>query len=133
MSQLELELQETPAEETWQRFPRCTEEDSLGLLGVSLRCAVPLHVRRFIDEGWTPEEVAEEARFLGRVVGEQGSSLEWRALPDCSEHRRPAWGTAAVFNALARGLAALSFQPEGVKYLGVVWESDPKWLRGSDS
>lgn len=135
MSQLELELQkaEPPTDGGQQRSPRCTEEESFELLRISLRCAVPLHVQRFIDEGWTLQEVAEEARSLAAVVGEQGSALMWHARPDCSEYRRPAWGTAAVFNALAKGLAACSFQHEGIKFLGVTWESNPKWLKGRDT
>lgn len=36
--------------------------------------------------------------------------------------------TAAVFNALAKGLAAGSFQPGGVTFLGRRWESRSRWF-----
>lgn len=124
--------------------------DSEDLLRVSLAFAVPLWVQRFIDEKRTSKQVLAEARRAGELISSQGDTLMFRSKarparkvsgfsapedlepgykPSSGDLSRGA-GTAAVFNALAAGLAAASFQPGGVKAFGNHFESKPEWLEG---
>jgi len=73
-----------------------------------LSAAVPLHVEELARLPYA--EVLRIARECAQVVAEKGDIIQWR-----SKHKGE---TAAAFNALARGIAALSFSPGGVVFLG---------------
>jgi hypothetical protein len=84
-------------------------------LADALTAAVPLHIRLMRD--WTPHQRAEEARWLAnaRYLAERGDLLLYGG-------GRPG-ETAAVFNAFAKSLAALAYQPGGITLgtLGLHW------------
>lgn len=113
------------------------ERGNVDLLRTSLSFAVPLWVQRFIDEGHTLEFVLEQAKHAAQLVASQGDALMFKmkaekdAPRDAEGHpvRSRSAGTAAVFNALAAGLAAASFMPGGVKAFGAHFESKPEWLK----
>lgn len=88
-----------------------TEEEARANLAEGLRFAVPLHMlelrnvpaerRRFeMPRGWL--------EALGMADTIMFSSRNWKA-------------TARTFNAYARGLAVLAYEPGGVSLLGVHW------------
>jgi hypothetical protein len=111
------------------------ENETESLLRTSLSFAVPLWVERYRNEKRTLKQVLEQARHAGELVAEQGDALMFRTKPkdhplrDQGIHHTA--GTAAVFNALAAGLAAASFIPGGVNAFGAHFESDPKWLEAA--
>jgi hypothetical protein len=86
----------------------------------ALQAAVPLWVQRFRDEKRTLDEVIAIGRECGDTVAQKGDVLQFGGK-----------GCAEAFNALAQGLAASSFVPGGVTFLGLHWESKPQWLKAS--
>jgi hypothetical protein len=100
------------------------------LLRLTLHLAVPLWVDRFIRTRATHSDLLHQAVWAGDVLAEQGDSLMFRTKYKDNPHlSRPRYGTAEVFNQLARGIAAASFSPGGCRVFGLHFESDPKWLR----
>jgi hypothetical protein len=98
-------------------------------LRICLQAAVPLWVARL--RAIPLARLLARANDLGEVIGCQGDMIEYR------ERRGK---TAAAFNSLAEGIAALSFAPGGVTFLGDHWESEhpesargPKGVRSSSS
>lgn len=83
------------------------------LLRISLEAAVPLWVEEWRRLG--PGGAEERAAECARVVAEKGDVLQYRG--------KKRGESAAAFNALAEGLALLSFAPGGVTFLGLQWES----------
>jgi len=61
-------------------------------------------------------EVLDLARESAQVVAEKGDVILFRS--------KKKGETAAALNALARGLAALSFMPGGVTFLGVHYQNN---------
>ncbi len=100
------------------------------MIDIALLAAVPLwieHVRRM-----SPLERALLAERSSRTIafGEKRDALRGQhgagpALLACGEQARGAneGGPAAVFNAMAAGLALLAFNPGGVDYGGQHWEA----------
>lgn len=84
-----------------------------GLLSATLMVAVPLWVERLRAKPWSYIDLrAEECSHL---IAEKGDVLQFGGGKK---------GEAAkAFNALAEGLAILSFFPGGVKFAGQHWES----------
>ena len=78
------------------------------LLRLTLSAAVPLHAAELARMPYA--EVLRVARECAQVVAEKGDIIQWRS--------KRKGETAAAFNALARGLAAASFSPGGVVFLG---------------
>lgn len=93
-------------------------ERQLRDMGTYLDFAVPLAVSRFDERGLTLSQVLEEAREAGEELAGKGDVLEFGGK-----------GASDAFAALARGLAACSFMPGGVRLAGRHWESKPEWLR----
>ena len=102
------------------------------ILGIALSAAVPLWIQDF--RRMTPDQRAARARGCALVIsaGERFDELRGQhgcgpALVACGElaRGRNEGGPAAVFNAIAQGLAIASFQPGGVHYAGHHWESKP--------
>ena len=83
------------------------------VLMLSLELAVPQWVER--HRRTAPAERAARARRLGQAIAANADRLLLRG-------KRPG-ETADVFNALAEGLALLSFQPGGVEFRGRRWHS----------
>ena len=79
------------------------------LLRISLSAAVPLHAAELKRLPWS--DVAHIAGECSQTIAEKGDVLQFGGK-----------GGAAAFNALARGLAALSFAPGGVNFLGDHYE-----------
>jgi hypothetical protein len=108
------------------------------LLSCMLQLAVPLWVQRFIDEGKTLDELMRIGPEVADHLGPGGAALMWRTKgrpagtygkgPDASP-RPMEPGTADMFNLLAKGIAAASFNPGGFEFHGQRWESKPEWLR----
>lgn len=92
------------------------------LLRVALQMAVPLQVDRWRAENSTLKEIQQQAAFCGDVIAEKGDILQFGT-------KKTKGAVALAFAALARGLAALSFSPGGVEFLGIHFESSPEWLR----
>lgn len=83
------------------------------LLLMSLEAAVPLWIEDAKRLPW--KRVQERAAECAQTIGEKGDVLQFGGGKK---------GEAArAFNALAEGLAYLSFSPGGVKFMGRHWES----------
>jgi hypothetical protein len=80
------------------------------LLSASLGAAVPLWVDQILREGWSDDRMRREAEECSTVVASKGDVILFR-----SSKRGE---TAAAFNALAKGVALLSFQVGGVVCFG---------------
>lgn len=78
-----------------------------------LGCAVPLWVMDLKKLPWP--EIEKIAKESAQIVAEKGDVLQFKS--------KKKGETAAAFNALAKGLAALSFCPGGVTFLGDHYES----------
>jgi hypothetical protein len=79
-----------------------------------LGCAVPLWVMDLKKLPWP--EIEKIAHESAQIVAEKGDVLQFG-----SKKKDEA---AAAFNALAKGLAALSFCPGGVTFLGDHYENN---------
>lgn len=84
---------------------------SESLLRTSLQAAVPLNAMTLADRSW--DELLEMARESSQIVAEKGDIILYR-----SSKAGEAGETAHAFNALARGIAILSFAPGGVTIFG---------------
>ena len=102
------------------------------MIDIALSAAVPLWIERV--RGMTPRERAELAAAAARVIalGEKHDEVRGQhgagpALLACGEKASGAnaGGPAAVFNAIAAGLAVIAYQPGGVSYAGLHWEASP--------
>lgn len=82
-----------------------------------LRFAVPKWIRKWKEEGRPLEEVRAEAMAGGDLIAEKADLII-----------RGAKGSGEVFNAIAKGLAALSFHPGGVDLFGLHFETRPEEL-----
>ncbi len=91
------------------------------LLRITLEAAVPLWIEDL--KALPMATVLEIAAHDGQVIAEKGDVLQFG-----SKRKGEA---AEAFNALARGLAALSFSPGGVRFVGQHWESRHPEQRGS--
>jgi hypothetical protein len=80
------------------------------LLSAALGAAVPLWVDQILREGWDDARMRREAEECSTVVASKGDVIMFR-----SSKRGE---TAAAFNALAKGVALLSFQVGGVVCFG---------------
>jgi hypothetical protein len=80
----------------------------------TLQLAVPLHIAVLATS--TVEERIALAKTAADVIASQGDLLQFKGSKPGK--------TAAVFNALARGLAAAAYQPGGVTFLGQHWCTD---------
>lgn len=81
------------------------------LLKISLSAAVPLHIAEMKSLPWA--EVSRIASEASQFIAEHGDALMYKTKGV----------TAKAFNHLAKGLAALSFVPGGVKFLGMHFEA----------
>jgi len=88
-------------------------ESTADLLRTSLSAAVPLWAWEFRQLSW--EELQKIAQQSGQIIAEHGDLILFR-----SEKKGE---TADAFNALARGIAALSFAPGGVNCFGQHFET----------
>ena len=80
---------------------------------MALGAAVPLWVFKLRQQPW--KVLSKRAHECAHIVAEKGDILQYRG-------KKPG-ETAAAFNALAEGLAILSFCPGGVTFLGEHWEN----------
>lgn len=88
------------------------EENKAALLRAALGAAVPLYMAEMRD--WTWEQLEVYAHEAALAVASHGDDILYRS--------KKKGNTAAAFNALARGLAVLAFQPGGVTFLGEHYE-----------
>ena len=79
----------------------------------TLQLAVPLWIDRLSRLPWS--DVMARARECGDVVAQKGDVLQFRS--------KKKGETARSFNALAEGLACLSFAQGGVRFNGAHWEA----------
>lgn len=90
------------------------------IMGTTLQVAVPLWVenikaqRDALPPGLFWETITTSAKRCSDVIAEQGDCLMFKSRGK----------TATAFNALAEGLACLSFCPGGVRFMGMHWETD---------
>jgi len=80
------------------------------LLAAALGAAVPIWVDQIVREGWSDERRRCEAEECATVVASRGDVILFRSAKRGE--------TAAAFNALAKGVALLSFQLGGVVCFG---------------
>lgn len=80
------------------------------LLATTLQVAVPMHVDDIIRQGLSFEQMRTLAQESAQIVAEKGDIILYRSTKKGE--------TAAAFNALARGIAILSFQVGGVLAFG---------------
>lgn len=83
------------------------------LLSISLSAAVPLWIEELRHLPWS--EIETLAKECSQVIAEKGDIIQYRS-PKQGE-------TAKAFNSLAKGIAALSFAPGGVKVFGMHFEA----------
>jgi hypothetical protein len=93
-------------------------------LATSLSAAVPLWVEEFVQKGMSLDEVFVVAKGSAQVIAEKGDLILFRS----KKHGE----TASAFNALAKGIAALSFVPGGVTTFGQHFETDPSRLSATN-
>ena len=84
-------------------------------LSTALETAVPLHVMQLQARGGPSQEDVDSCAAISEILGSKGDLLMFRGGKRGE--------TAQVFNALARGIAVLSFCPGGVTLFGEHWES----------
>lgn len=90
-------------------FPDSTAE----LLRIALSAAVPLNAMAMQKRPWS--EIQALAQEAAQIIAEKGDLIMFKG--------KKKGESAAAFNALARGLAALSFAPGGVTFLGDHYET----------
>lgn len=83
------------------------------LLRISLQCAVPLWIIQM--ENWSWERIQCKAKECSEIVAHEGDHILFKS-------RKPG-GSARAFNALAQGIACLSFCPGGVDCFGGHYEA----------
>jgi len=86
-----------------------------GLLATALAAAVPLHAMELAHLPF--EDILRIAQESAQIIAEKGDIILYRS--------KRAGESAVAFNALARGIAALSFVPGGVTAFGQHWENAP--------
>jgi hypothetical protein len=97
---------------------RAAEETrELGSGGAVLLAALELAVPMWIDQlrSWTENDRIAMAHSLATTVASKGDILQFGSKRKGEQ--------AEVFNATAKGLAALAFAPGGVTFCGVHWEA----------
>ncbi len=88
---------------------------STPLLLMTLEVAVPLWIQRWRGRSWV-ERLVRSAE-CAEIVAAKGDVLQYGGGP------REKGEAAKAFNALAEGLAIVSFCPGGVKFCGLHWET----------
>jgi len=83
------------------------------LLKSALEAAVPLWILKWKDK--TFAERTARAGECGDIIAEHGDIIMFKG--------KKKGETANAFNALAEALAILSFQPGGVKFMGLHFET----------
>lgn len=89
------------------------DEATKALIATTLSAAVPLYIEEM--KAWPWERVREQAEKSAQIVAEKGDVILFRS--------KKKGETAAAFNALARGVAALSFAVGGVTLFGLHFEA----------
>jgi hypothetical protein len=89
-------------------------DTTLCLLQATLEIAVPMWMERLRLQG--EEYRAARAHALADVIAEKGDIILYRS--------KKTGESATAFNALAEGIAALSFQPGGVTVFGLHFEAE---------
>lgn len=87
-----------------------SDESRRALLLTTLQAAVPLHIAEVDDNRWGHLARQFTAHGLAHTVAGHGDDLMYGGK-HCAE----------TFNALARGLALLAYQPGGVAFQGLHW------------
>jgi hypothetical protein len=87
------------------------------LLKIALSAAVPLWILKV--RSWPEAQRAERAKVCGQMVASHGDVIMFK---QAATKKNPI-GSAEAFNALAEGLALLSFYPGGVKFADLHWET----------
>jgi hypothetical protein len=105
-------------------------------MAIALSAAVPLWILEV--RGWTQLERAERAAACAAIVsmgekndevrGQHGAGPALLANGEVARGNNEG-GPAAVFTAIACGLAILSYQPGGIFYAGRHWETKPGPVR----
>lgn len=83
------------------------------LLKIALSAAVPLWIEELKNKPWA--ELQEQAKAAADVVASKGDLLMFRG--------KKKGESALAFNALAKGIAILSFAPGGVTTFGMHFEA----------
>ena len=68
---------------------------------------------RLQDQAWS--EIQPKLAVCGQMIAEHGDNILFRSVKKGE--------TAAAFNALAEGIAILSFAPGGITFMGDHWEN----------
>lgn len=118
-------------------------DENIALLSGMLGLAVPLWVQRFIDERWSIEQLMRLGPETANLLGPEGTALLFPSKPVPGRQHpveggepiyiAPLLGTAGMFNAVAKGIAAASFVPGGIKFAGVHFESKQEWLQSGEA
>lgn len=95
------------------------DKTKLVLLQTALMTAVPFYAMDLATRPWA--EIVEIARECAQVVASKGDVILFK-----SEKKGE---TAKAFNALAKGIACLSFAPGGVRTLGLHFENTHSGVR----
>lgn len=91
-------------------------------LADTLQVAVPLRINELhrLRPDERDERIRRWAQEAADIVAQHGDKLMFR-----DRHSRRGIGTAGVFDALARGLAAGAWVPGGVTWAGLHWCTQP--------
>ena len=82
-------------------------------LRIALQAAVPLHIIQLQGTPWS--EMTRMASDVCQMIAEHGDLILFKSKKQGE--------SAKAFNALARGVAILSYVPGGVTFLGDHWET----------
>lgn len=98
------------------------DRETEALLKIALQTAVPLWIQEFKQKSW--DEIQRISTEASEFLAEHGDALMYKQKGT----------TAKAFNHLAKGIAALSFVPGGVKTFGLHFESvHPESVKGKAS
>lgn len=89
------------------------QDQVLGLLRTSLQVAVPMWVENLKLQSWA--QIQPRLRHCSQMIAEHGDVILYQS--------KKKGETARAFNALAEGLAILSFAPGGVTAFGLHFEN----------
>ncbi len=93
--------------------PTSHSDTTYTLLTCTLQLAVPLWIERLRGRPW--EHIQQRAKVCSDTVAHRGDVILYRG--------KKRGESAEAFNALAEGIACLSFAPGGVKVFGQHWEA----------
>lgn len=98
------------------------EPGKLALIQSSLSLAVPFHI--FDMQNWDWERIKDSADACSLLIASCGDQFLYKTKRQVKQDGEVvSVGTAAAFNAVAKGIACLAFAPGGVRIFGLHFDA----------